>query len=284
MTSKHATIQDELMLCSPAHTTQHLRSHCGLPTRCAKRQLLRTQAGYRWSAGAAPHFYTFSISLNACPDTCASVTHVLPLCVPTKGNSSRRLREGLLDNVDPAAPAESADNGWRPVLAPQPDLDDAPSASNGSSSAAGGRPQRSSWPDAPQECPTTSGRPGAAPREGTSSNGAHTSSSGGSNGARPADIGGWGVGANPLPDDWGWPQLGRGGSKGAGAWAGLSGARPQPGSHKTSASADQGGNEENGAGAPEEAWEPAGEVQWDAEEGPDIVELRLQEVVRPPLH
>ena len=87
-----------------------------------------------------------------------------------------------------------------------------------------------------------------------------------------------------MPDDWGWPQPGRGGIKGAGAWAGLSGARPQPGSVETGAPADPGGDEESGGGEPEEAWEPAGEVQWDAEEGPDVVELRPQEVVRPPMY
>ena len=206
-----------------------------------------------------------------------------------QGTSSRRLREGLLDNVDPAAPAEAADSGWRPVAVPLPadnDNDAAPSANSNGSGAPGARPGApSGWPDqVPQEGPTTSGRPGAALREGTSSNGAHTSSSGGSNGARPADIGGWGVGANPLPDDWGWPPSKAGGGSGSGTWAGLSGAGRRNGNGAApGASARGAGDDEEDRSLPEQAWEEsAEEVQWGAEEGPDIVELRPQEVVRLP--
>ena len=225
---------------------------------------MRLRAGYRWSAGELLLWMLLTTPSGRCRDRANlySLTTKHPLHYP--GTNGRRLREALLDNVDPAAPAEPADSAWRPLATPA--VDEAPPSSSDSGTAAAESRAESAWRAASQNGASTSGRPAEA---AAASNGAGKQ-------RRSADDSGWGSGLGRVPDDWGSAPPGD--AKGAGhhgsTWAGLAGAG-------VGGSSQNGSHPEGSSG--EEAWPDAGgdvSPELETEEAPDIVKLRPQEVVR----
>ena len=216
----------------------------------------------------------FSISVHVAADTI--IMYQTGFGLP--GTSGRRLREGLLDNVDPAAPADPLEAGWRPLATPVADEPAPSTPTNGSSAAAGD--EDSAWRAASQYGASTSGTAGPAAGAADTDNRSSSSSNSSSNGSGAADDDtGWGASLGPVPEDWGWAPSSRNGNghHHGSTWAGLAGA-------VGSSTPRDDGSSEAVPGSSSGAWPPdaedvAGELG--SEEGvPDIVELRPQELVR----
>ena len=173
------------------------------------------------------------------------------------GSGSRRKRESLLDNVDPAS---SVSNDEEPLEEPSSRPPSTRTPEAGTSASGWG-----------EDSQNGTGRSSAEPdrRPGTSA----WDSSG-----QNTDDNGWTAGPKPEADEWGWgfdrgrpaqPQgAKRGGSE---AWPSSNGTG------KAEEDAPRPGAASAAGEAREETWEGA----WDEDESPDIVELRPEEVVQP---
>lgn len=170
------------------------------------------------------------------------------------GSGGRRKREGLLDNVDPATPVPSNEE---PLEEPSTQL---PSARGPEAGTSGWGEDRQNGTD--RSSPEPGMRIGKSTWDSSS---------------QKTDDNGWSAGPKPEADEWGWgfdrgrPAQSHGARKGGSeAWPSSNGAGkaeeepPPPG---TASAAGEGRGE---------AWEGA----WDEEDGPDIVELRPEEVVQ----
>lgn len=166
------------------------------------------------------------------------------------GTSGRRKRDNLLDNVDPADPETS--DARRPE---EPDRKRSPAGDSSASTSANG------WAADSQRKTE-----GPATEPGTSA---------WANGTFAADENGWAGPPKPEAEDWGWgTDRGRSGQSrkakdsSRGVWPDSNGADNDNASGDATPAADA---------AQGDAWE---EGPWDEDDGPDIVELRPEEVVR----
>ncbi len=172
------------------------------------------------------------------------------------GKGGRRVRESLLDNVDPADPKPSDDE---PVEEPstQPASTRGPEATS-----------NNGWGNGTQN----------GTRESSAEPGRRSGTSVWDSSSKAADDNGWSGGPKPEAEDWGWgfdrgrPAQSQGARQGSGgAWPSSNGAGKAEEEAQSGRAARAAGDEQA----------EAGEGAWEEEDSPDIVELRPEEVVPP---